>query len=785
MGFLLRLVGLLGLILSINIAHAAPAYLALPEESTITSLDLSGYWQVFDESVAEQLEQAMHDDTVLPYHAQSQLVLSANQPDLWVKLNFDSNKASQNWFLQVGSAELTRITLYFYDQRQQPSLQTNGRVYPNVFTQPLLQSTGNYLLPLTLNPGKQAVILHLHHPITTPVQLNLISQAGLDLQRSIQQPLGGLITGLLLLFILLPLCLGKQYKYLDFYLLGLANCSWILAYLCEQKIGPLAQSLAIITQTPTLNFVLMSLGLNLYVWLCQRNSLTHTTPLRWQQGYRLLLAIIFVSACLQPLLPNPVWQQALFSIVIIGSAGWILVCGWYCRQVDKLTRGLISALAITSVASSLVDNLLINLPFTLTLPHHWVHLVSLLITLGVAHTLIQQQHRTGQRSNQHMQQQEHKQLSLQVRQAEWHNRLHQQCLQQIQITVGSLLPLTDADHLLAPVMRKVHQALQRVEALAADGPVQDIPFLLKPLLLDLAKTCRDQCKNKNLQLHIAFDKKLPVAVRSDARLLHRLLQELLHNAVHFTEQGDVIFKVSAQPQANNTFRLDFLIQDTGTGLPVEQQQPVLQKKASNKKTSPNIKNSKASVTEQGLAMGLVICRHLIYLLQGSLQIKSVLGQGSRFLVRITLPSVDPDQVTAASLSTSSIRPTSNRKAGVELALIVDDDRTTQQSLTAALKKLGYKTLIATNGPAALDLLALNAIDIVFMDYEMPHMNGFETLIALRAQPHQHHLRVVAISSHPQAEFEQVAITDGFNAYLEKPVTIAKINSLLNKLNSAQ
>jgi CheY-like chemotaxis protein len=794
---------LLNVFLAFAAAHvvAAPASLpslslprlTLPTDQSTDAIDLASYWQVFDGDIKDQLELALQPNTPLTSHTPKRLTLSAKKHDLWLRLNLHSAQATDQWFLQVGPGALSRITLYFYDQHQQSNLQTNGRVYPQQQAVTQLQYSGGYLLPLPLRRGDQSVLLNIHHTATTNVTLQLISQTGLAAQRPSQQHWSGVWTGILLGLVLLQIYLGWQQKFRAFYGLALANLGWSLAWIIEQKIGLTSIQLAIFSRTPVLSHVLMGLSWTLYLHFMRQALDIEIYFPRWHRIFLATLALVFISSLLLPIWSGLMNSELGLSLLISASGGMVILACWFCRQATLMMRVLVVLCCVSIMLGVNLDLLMSLLPHSLILPwpHHWIHLGALIITLLISHAFIQFEQWQQQHSEQSFQQKNQRQLALQLRQVEWHNRLHHQCLQQIQTAVGQLIASLSSNPTqeLSPTLNRVHHALQRVQDLAADGPVQDMPFLLKPLLMQLAKECLESCKTKNLKFHVAFDKKLPQAVRGDARLLHRLLHELLRNAVHYTEKGDVIFKVSTTtvpaPQDRDAiYRIDFLIQDTGSGLPEAHETPAFKMKKIPAFSAQAFSAAPATdaSAEGSLAMGLVICRHLVQLLQGSLQIKAISGQGSRFMVRLNLPATDPSRASADPLNGNIMPLRVHAKAGVELALVVDDNRSIQQSLSATLKKLGYKCFIASSGTTAIDILALNAIDIIFMDCEMPEMNGFETLQALRAMPHHQRVPVIAISSYAHAEFHAKAIAGGFNDYIEKPITREKIRECLLKLH---
>jgi PAS domain S-box-containing protein len=305
------------------------------------------------------------------------------------------------------------------------------------------------------------------------------------------------------------------------------------------------------------------------------------------------------------------------------------------------------------------------------------------------------------------------------------------------------------------------------------APVQ---FKLNDVLSSLANLMSVNAAQKNLELVMSVDEKIPPLLWGDSHRLQQILVNLVSNAIKFTEQGEVSVHVSViAPEAalkNEEIRLQFLVRDTGIGMTDAQLARLF---------SP-FTQADSSITRKfgGTGLGLTISRRLVELMDGSIYVSSIHGQGSEFAVQI------PFVVSAAEIQQKS--PAFMRRLQL---LIVEDNQTSCASLQKIMQTWFWQADVATSGKDAIERVREadakhNHYDAILVDWQMPGMNGINTIEAIRA---------LAISVVPpmvlmvnafgrEKIFQQeksMAPMQQPSAYLFKPFTSSSVFDTLHEL----
>ena len=261
------------------------------------------------------------------------------------------------------------------------------------------------------------------------------------------------------------------------------------------------------------------------------------------------------------------------------------------------------------------------------------------------------------------------------------------------------------------------------------------PMHFASLMEDIASLFELQAQAKGLAFHYVEDAVLPDVVRADEKRVRQILINLLGNAIKFTVQGHVTFRIR---YAREMAALE--IEDTGPGLSVEEHERIFE---------PFTRANTAGATAPGSGLGLTIAKMLTDLMGGELTVKSTPGVGSVFKVKLFLPEVraTAGAVGALSLSGSSVdRPhTAARppRLGYEgprqRVLVVDNEEADRELLIQLLQPLGFELRTAASGHDALDLLAAGyQPNVIFMDLAMPGIDGWETIRRVRALEREWH-----------------------------------------------
>ena len=240
--------------------------------------------------------------------------------------------------------------------------------------------------------------------------------------------------------------------------------------------------------------------------------------------------------------------------------------------------------------------------------------------------------------------------------------------------------------------------------------------------------------------------------------MRQVLINLLGNAVKFTAAGSVILEISEQgePSLIGPMNFEFRVTDTGIGIPENQQKLIF----------AAFEQADTTVTRRfgGTGLGLSICFQLVELMGGLLQVESTPGTGSTFAFTITFER--------ASIETTASEPIALPEAVQHLRIMVAEDNLVSQKLAARiLTRKGHQVTVVSNGKEALHAWEKEDFDLIFMDNQMPEMDGVETVRNIRereAQSERRRTHIVACSASAMAGDREYFLAAGMDSYLGKP-----------------
>jgi signal transduction histidine kinase len=267
-----------------------------------------------------------------------------------------------------------------------------------------------------------------------------------------------------------------------------------------------------------------------------------------------------------------------------------------------------------------------------------------------------------------------------------------------------------------------------------------------------------RCLSKGLGWRLEGVGSAPLLVHGDEVKLEQVLINLTSNAVKFTEQGEVVLKLT--PQAADYYCFEVI--DTGIGISPEDQAQLFQP----------FQQGAAGQQRGGTGLGLTIAQKFVALMGGQLTVDSALGQGSRFAFAIPLPPAQGEIHQEATSRWSQVR---RLAAGYRVkALIADDVQENRDILKHMLDDIGCAVDEVENGQQALKRVAESTPDIAFIDIRMPVMDGLEVLRRLRQQDRWDKLKVVAISASVLNHERQGYLEAGFVDFLAKPFRFERL-----------
>ena len=270
---------------------------------------------------------------------------------------------------------------------------------------------------------------------------------------------------------------------------------------------------------------------------------------------------------------------------------------------------------------------------------------------------------------------------------------------------------------------------------------------------------------KRIELGCLIDEAAPAGIVGDAARLRQVLLNLLSNAVKFTEKGEVVVHVDAEPTGANAYRLEFAVRDTGIGIPSDRMDRLF----------ASFSQVDASTTRRygGTGLGLAISKRLVGLMGGTMSAESEEGAGSTF--RVALPVEATDAPTPRSA-----RGTPPQLAGKRL-LVVDDNVTNNEIVARLARSWGMEAVATTSPSEALARIEQGEqFDVGVLDMVMPEMDGLALAHEIRRRRETHELPLIMLTS--LGRLPEVRSSGVFSVQLAKPVKASQLyNALLQAL----
>lgn len=291
---------------------------------------------------------------------------------------------------------------------------------------------------------------------------------------------------------------------------------------------------------------------------------------------------------------------------------------------------------------------------------------------------------------------------------------------------------------------------------------------------------RSKAKEKNLELQLDIHPDTPAHLYGDEVRIRQIITNILTNAVKYTKQGKVTLTVSAKSLSHEMVQLYVSVKDTGIGIKEEDIGRLFD-------SFQRVEESRNRNIE-GTGLGLSITMRLLKLMGSKLEVKSIYGVGSEFYFYLEQKKRD-DQIIGEDLqkyyqNEKGILDTSGEEfcAPDAKILVVDDNEINLKVFLGLLKNRGMQIDTATSGRKCLEMMQKKAYHIIFMDHQMPEMDGVETL--KQSATLQNNLSkdaiMIILTANAVSGAKEMFIKEGFQDYLSKPLDISKLEKMLLK-----
>ena len=296
-----------------------------------------------------------------------------------------------------------------------------------------------------------------------------------------------------------------------------------------------------------------------------------------------------------------------------------------------------------------------------------------------------------------------------------------------------------------------------------------VDFPLRAALREVIESFSERASRKGLSLECSVGEDIPDPLHGDAVRLRQVLNNLIGNAIKFTEAGRISVAVErAQGDA-----LRFSVSDTGIGIDAEDRALIFDAFA-----QADVSHSRRY---GGTGLGLSISRQLIELMGGRLGLESAPGQGSTFWFEVPFAPATRAIVESAPTATARALPRLHGHV-----LLAEDNAVNEVVAGAMLESFGLRVSVAQNGRQALEAVAAQAFDVVLMDCQMPEMDGFEAARRIRRReaekgvPAAARQTIVAVTANAIEGDRERCLAAGMDDYLSKPFSKADLHALLSR-----
>jgi two-component system sensor histidine kinase/response regulator len=305
-------------------------------------------------------------------------------------------------------------------------------------------------------------------------------------------------------------------------------------------------------------------------------------------------------------------------------------------------------------------------------------------------------------------------------------------------------------------------------------------FNLRETVKNSVELLVPRAEEKGLKLNYQIHEDVKTQIIGDPSRLRQVLLNLLSNAVKFTDKGDVFLEVSRLDETEETINLQFLVRDTGIGISENARHKLFQ----------SFTQADTSTTRRfgGTGLGLAICRRIVELLGGSINVTSILGEGSAFTFNLQFTKQKPvipqiNSPVSAPNGNGVHTPVFSATANGTRVLLADDNKINQIVGIKQLKKLGYTVDVVANGLEAVEAWKREKYSVILMDCQMPEMDGYEASRKIRELEMDFNLppaRIIAMTAHAMQGAREICLAAGMDDYISKPVNQTELKSALEK-----
>lgn len=323
------------------------------------------------------------------------------------------------------------------------------------------------------------------------------------------------------------------------------------------------------------------------------------------------------------------------------------------------------------------------------------------------------------------------------------------------------------------LLRVINDILDLSKIEAGKMRLEEVPFSIRDCTHEIVQILSFTSNDKGLSINKRIDDSIPEFLVGDPVRIRQVLMNFGGNAVKFTEKGQVSFDVELVESQNDSCTLKFSVTDTGPGISKEKQNDIFD----------TFTQGDASTTRKygGTGLGLSICKELVDLMKGEIGLESEPGNGSTFWFSVSLPKAT-DKTTGESIDQAGMNNGFFNSDKTLKILIAEDNRINQIVARKILEKEGFEVHIAETGKEAVDAVRNEDYSFVFMDIQMPEMDGYEATQTIREleKGTGKHTPIIALTASAMEKDREKCLSVGMDEYVPKPIEKEELLRVLKK-----
>lgn len=300
------------------------------------------------------------------------------------------------------------------------------------------------------------------------------------------------------------------------------------------------------------------------------------------------------------------------------------------------------------------------------------------------------------------------------------------------------------------------------------------PFDLKKTINDIYYNLLVTGNLKGLEISYYLDPNINFQVVSDELKIKQVLNNLMNNAVKFTEKGYVSFKIKILQNNEKTVQIEFRIKDTGIGIDDSYKDKLFR----------NFSQGDIQINKEykGTGLGLSISKQIAQRLNGDIVFESKKGEGSTFIFTCEFKKYNAIDSKLPGDFNNNQKCINYDKENQQFTILgVEDNLINQEVLESIIKRKGYNYLAAYNGKEALKLLEDNNVNLILMDIQMSELNGYETAEIIRREiDKESGIPIIAITAYAMREDAEKCMAAGMNDYIAKPFNLKEFYNVIEK-----